>query len=116
MFYRHANAAILVYDVTSYSSFEGMQVWVAELKRHVYEPMVMVVVGNKIDLESRRQVHTQRPPQKSPTGNSPSVFFQVSGDEAVQYAKKISAQYYETSAKEDMVSLPVISVIILTIY
>lgn len=58
MFYRNSNAAVLVYDITSYSSFEGMQRWVTELKRHVDEPMVLMLVGNKIDLEFEREVKT----------------------------------------------------------
>lgn len=56
MFYRNSNAAILVYDITSYSSFEGMQRWVSELKRHVDAPLVLMLVGNKIDLELKREV------------------------------------------------------------
>lgn len=83
MFYRNSNAAILVYDITNYTSFEGMQRWVAELKRHVDEPMVLMLVGNKVDLEGGREVMV---------------------DEAIGYAKKIGAHHYETSAKEDMVS------------
>lgn len=56
MFYRNANAALLVFDITSKSSFENMKGWVQELKGHVLEPMVLVVVGNKIDLINKREV------------------------------------------------------------
>lgn len=56
MFYRNANAALIVFDITSVSSFESMQGWVAELKRNVEGPMVLLVVGNKIDLAKDRQV------------------------------------------------------------
>lgn len=59
MFYRNSNAAILVYDITKYSSFENMQQWITELKRHVDEPMVLILVGNKIDLEQNRQVRSK---------------------------------------------------------
>ncbi|XP_018568480.1 ras-related protein RHN1 [Anoplophora glabripennis] len=80
MFYRNANAALLIFDITSSSSFESMKGWVQELKRNVDEPMVLCVVGNKIDLADKRQ---------------------VTRDEAVQYSKTIGASYMECSAMAD---------------
>lgn len=56
MFYRNANAALLVFDITSRTSFESMQGWVIELRRNVEEAMVLVVVGNKTDLDEKREV------------------------------------------------------------
>lgn len=56
MFYRNANAALLVFDITLRASFESMQGWVQELKRNVEEAMVLVVVGNKTDLLDKREV------------------------------------------------------------
>lgn len=56
MFYRNANAALLVFDITSRTSFESMQGWVQELRRNVEEAMVLVVVGNKTDLDEQREV------------------------------------------------------------
>nr|XP_023025717.1 ras-related protein RABF2a-like [Leptinotarsa decemlineata] len=56
MFYRNANAALLVFDITSASSFESMQSWVQEVKRNVEETMVLCVVGNKTDLNDQRTV------------------------------------------------------------
>ena len=56
MFYRGTNAAIIVFDVTSQQTFESVQEWVAELKTIVESPMVLCVVGNKIDLRENRQV------------------------------------------------------------
>lgn len=56
MFYRNANAALIVFDITLKQSFESMQGWVFELKKNVDNPMVLCVVGNKIDLAKNRQV------------------------------------------------------------
>ncbi|KAJ8971047.1 hypothetical protein NQ314_000913 [Rhamnusium bicolor] len=80
MFYRNANAALLIFDITSQSSFESMKSWVQELKINVEAPMVLCVVGNKIDLADLRQ---------------------VSKDEAIQYSKSIGASYLECSAMTD---------------
>ncbi|KAJ3637137.1 hypothetical protein MTP99_000620 [Tenebrio molitor] len=79
-FYRNANTALIVFDITSIESFESMQDWVLELKRNVDNPMVLCVVGNKIDLAKNRQ---------------------VSRDEAIQYARSIGATYHECSAMQD---------------
>ncbi|XP_068894013.1 uncharacterized protein [Tenebrio molitor] len=80
MFYRNANAALIVFDITSVQTFESMQGWVLELKKNVDNPMVLCVVGNKIDLAKNRQ---------------------VSRDEAIQYARSIGATYHECSAMQD---------------
>jgi Ras-related protein Rab-21 len=55
-FYRNANAALIVFDITSVQSFKNIQDWVLELKEKVDNPMVLCVVGNKIDLAKNRQV------------------------------------------------------------
>lgn len=77
LYYRNANAAFLVFDVTNYESFLIMQGWVEELQRNVEEPIVMCIMGNKIDLNVKREVDEK---------------------EALQYAILIGASYFETSA------------------
>ncbi|GFS42348.1 ras-related protein Rab-21 [Trichonephila clavipes] len=77
MYYRNANAAILMYDITCYSSFESMKEWVTELKVRLEEPIIICVVGNKVDK------HTQR---------------QVGFKEAAEYAMSIGSLYHECSA------------------
>ncbi|XP_044745471.1 ras-related protein Rab-31-like [Coccinella septempunctata] len=80
MFYRNSQAAIVIFDITSMASFESMKGWVLELKRNVEESIVLVVLGNKIDLAEQRAVPR---------------------DEALGYSKTIGAHYFEVSAKED---------------
>lgn len=98
MFYRNANAALLVFDITKRESFDSIKVWVNELKKNIREKIVMFVVGNKIDLPDRQV-------SKSKTiSNLNLILFyckQVSKDEALQYSHSIGATYYECSAKED---------------
>lgn len=76
MYYRNANAAMLVFDLTQYSTFAAMKRWVTELRRNVEEAMVLAVVGNKSDLRKDRQVDSE---------------------EGQGYATKIGASYHETS-------------------
>ena len=56
MYYRNANAALCVYDVTSRASFTKAQEWIKELKKQAPEGIVILLVGNKVDLEDERQV------------------------------------------------------------
>lgn len=82
LYYRNANAALLVFDLTQYNSFVEIKSWVQELQRNVQEPMVLSLVGNKLDLEEKRA---------------------VSREEAALYATSIGGNYFETSALQDQV-------------
>lgn len=80
MYYRNANAALLVFDLTQYSTFKEIKSWVVELRRNVDDSMVLVLVGNKRDLVDERM---------------------VDAEEGRQYATSIGASYHETSAVHD---------------
>lgn len=56
MYYRNANAALCVYDITSKASFAKAQDWIKELNRQAPEGIVVALVGNKADLAEERQV------------------------------------------------------------
>lgn len=53
MYYRGANAALLVFDLTNYNTFVDIKSWVTELQRNVQDQMVMTLVGNKCDIPER---------------------------------------------------------------
>lgn len=80
MYYRNANAALLVYDITNHQSFDEVKFWVLELQKNVQEPMFLLLVGNKTDLDERRA---------------------VSVEEAIMYAQSIGAKFLETSVLHD---------------
>ncbi|XP_011504935.1 PREDICTED: ras-related protein RabJ isoform X2 [Ceratosolen solmsi marchali] len=44
MYYRNANAAFLVFDITEYNTFTSVKSWVTELKRNVEGTMVLILV------------------------------------------------------------------------
>jgi len=50
MYYRNAQAALVVYDITKPSSLTKAQHWVAELHRQASPGIVIALVGNKYDL------------------------------------------------------------------
>jgi len=53
---RDAQGVILVYDVGSRQSFDGIQFWLDFAQSYAPKDTVKMLVGNKIDLESERVV------------------------------------------------------------
>ncbi|KAM9996753.1 hypothetical protein ACTFIZ_001690 [Dictyostelium cf. discoideum] len=78
MYYRGAQAAIVVYDIRSEDSFERAIKWVKELQRQGSPNIVIALAGNKLDLAAKRKVETA---------------------EAQQYAEENGLLFMETSAK-----------------
>jgi small GTP-binding protein len=59
MYFQHADAAIIVYDITSCKSFDDITFWFKELQEKGPESVFVVLAGNKSDLESTRKVTTE---------------------------------------------------------
>ncbi|XP_006636503.1 ras-related protein Rab-17 [Lepisosteus oculatus] len=60
LYYRGAQAALVVYDITKRESFMRAQLWLRELERqYVPGETVVALVGNKGDLSDLRQVMLQ---------------------------------------------------------
>jgi len=78
MYYRNANCAVVVYDITQTSSLEKAKTWIRELQRQADPAIVIALCGNKTDLEARRQ---------------------VTKEEAQKYAEEEGLLWFETSAK-----------------
>lgn len=56
MYYRGAQAAIVVYDITNQDTFGRAKTWVKELQRQASPNIVIALAGNKADLSSKRMV------------------------------------------------------------
>ena len=52
----YIKGAVIVYDITDVDSFQRMKEWMRELRAQLGDKVPIVVVGNKSDLESNRQV------------------------------------------------------------
>lgn len=78
IYYREANGALLVYDITDRESFNKVRTWVKELRGIVGPDIILVIAGNKSDLVKKRQVNE---------------------DEASAYAETVNAQHILCSAK-----------------
>jgi len=80
-YYKGAHGIILVYDITDKQSFRDIDNWLAEVEKHANENVNKLLVGNKSDMESNRQ---------------------VSYEEGKAYADQLGIKFLETSAKNSV--------------
>lgn len=74
---RKADGVILVYDITSDKSFKLLNKWLGKIEG-IKQQFKMVILGNKCDLDDKRE---------------------VAEDEGKKYAAKHNAPFFEVSAK-----------------
>ena len=77
MYYRGAEAAMVVYDITSKSSFLDAKTWVDRVKEEANAKLVIAIAGNKVDLD---------------------IFREVEYEEGASFAEKNDILFMETSA------------------
>lgn len=58
-YYRGATGVIMVYDLTQRVTFDHLQKWYQEVLDNTHEPVEVLLVGNKADLNHLREVSTQ---------------------------------------------------------
>jgi hypothetical protein len=114
MYYRNAQAAVVVYDVTKAASLEKAKSWVKELQRQANPNIVIALAGNKVDLVSSPSVSgpssstdaedepddaTATPGESPAPGDESESLRQVPKEEAQAYATEAGLLFFETSAK-----------------
>ena len=75
---RAVQGIVVVFDVTAKRTFKNVNLWLEDIKECIDNPC-LVLFGNKADM--------------------PNEKWEVTKEEAEQYAKKMNLQYFETSAK-----------------
>ena len=55
-YYRGAVGALLVFDITKDITFQSVERWLQELRDHADQNIVIMLVGNKTDLDHLRDV------------------------------------------------------------
>ncbi len=73
-----SRAGIIVYDISNRESFENVKKWYDIITKVAYPSLILVIAGNKIDLEDSRV---------------------ISKDEGMELAIELGIYYMETSAK-----------------
>lgn len=56
MYFRDAQGIIFVFDITDQSTFEGINLWLDELKKHGPDLIFYQIAANKSDLKDQREV------------------------------------------------------------
>ena len=77
-YYKGAIGALLVYDITRKETFKNVIKWLEEMKSNICEQITIILIGNKKDLENKRE---------------------VSYEKGESFAKKNGFMFLETSAK-----------------
>ena len=77
-YYKNSICAFIVYDITQRNTFENVKLWLDDIHNQCPQTTLLVLVGNKIDLESERQ---------------------ISYEEGEDFAQKNNMYFFETSAK-----------------
>ena len=78
-YFQSSDGFLIVYDITSKDSFEKLSFWNEQVNLNAPEKTKYIIVGNKKDLEEKREVKTE---------------------EGANFAKENNVQFYETSAKD----------------
>ncbi|CAL8101104.1 unnamed protein product [Calicophoron daubneyi] len=58
-YYRGAAGALLVYDITRRDTYTHLASWLEDARQHSSSNMVIMLIGNKSDLEARREVQKE---------------------------------------------------------
>ena len=64
-YYKGAHGCLLVYDITRKATFENIDKWLAEIKLSSNNEINMVLIGNKCDLEDKREVSIEEAQNKA---------------------------------------------------
>lgn len=106
MYYRNAQSALVVYDLTKPSSLVKARHWVAELQRQASPGIVIALVGNKLDLtdEESSEANTSNEREEHTgtevgEGDVVGDARKISTKEGRDYAEEEGLLFFETSAK-----------------
>ena len=55
-YYRGADGAIVIFDLTDQSSFNDLKKWIKDIKNYGEKDIQIIIVGNKLDLFNQRKV------------------------------------------------------------
>ena len=74
-YYKNSSIALIIYDITNRDSFLNLEYWYQEIVQNCNQSVIIVIVGNKSDLEKRK----------------------VSYNEGYKFAENYNLLFFETS-------------------
>ena len=103
-YYKNSVCALVVYDISSRDSFNNVMSWIEDCKNQSPKTIFIVLVGNKSDLDDKRQVSYEE--GKELADKNELLFFESSAKDGInvdeifvnsakEIAKKIEQGYYD---------------------
>ena len=93
MYIREAQIILLIYDITDRESFDSMPKWIQEVLQVKNSEAVFVLIGNKIDLEDKRQISFEEGKKFAEENNY--IFQEVSAKTGDNFEKLFEVQIFE---------------------
>ena len=103
-YYKNSVCALVVYDISSRDSFNNVMSWIGDCRNQSPKTIFIVLVGNKCDLEDKRQVTYEE--GKELADKNELLFFESSAKDGInvddifinsakEISKKIEQGYYD---------------------
>ena len=104
-YYKNSVCAMLVYDITNRSSFENLQDWLKDIISQSPKTVLIILLGNKIDLKEKREVEYEEGEQFAQKNGL--IFMETSAKtgEGVEEIFKKSVQEIKTKISENVYDL-----------
>ena len=109
-YYRGANVAFVIFDLTNRESFDSLPLWIENYYKNGPEQKNIILIGNKKDLVDLRQIKQEEAEAFSETNNM--IYFETSAKEGYNieyvftYAAEKLLEYFstqnETNVKRQM--------------
>ena len=96
MYTRDANIIMLVYDITRKESFNNIPIWIKDLTNVKFEEVIFVLIGNKIDLNDKREVNKEEGEKYSEENNM--IFEEVSAKTGENFPELFYNKIFEQIA------------------
>ena len=108
-YYQKCVCAMVVYDITCRETFEHIQSWLQDIHDQSPETVLIILIGNKIDLENKRIVSTDEGKDfatqnghifmetSAKTGEGVNDIFEKTAQEII---KKMEENYYDLNSEK----------------
>ena len=105
-YYRGANVALVVFDITNHNSFDSLPTWIENYYKNGPEQKNIILIGNKKDMVDERQVTQEEAGLFSETNNM--IYFETSAkdgdniDYVFTYAAEKLLEFYSSQKEGDL--------------